>query len=137
MVLFGPLADVARQLLVSNFPLRFGTIDSDQVVKMAMIDTIMAANKHCRALLKDFTANCPLFPWLKTHVLGVLIISPGSVEPLQLSQYAPIVVLIDIDSRNRIRELRSKAGATTLSARKLMEQSSKVKKHHSHLLTGE
>ncbi|KAH7728368.1 PDZ domain protein [Aphelenchoides avenae] len=107
VVLFGPLADVARQLLVSNFPLRFGTIDSDQVVKMAMIDTIMAANKH-------FLAPWNACSCLSTH---------------------PIVVLIDIDSRNRIRELRSKAGATTLSARKLMEQSSKVKKHHSHLLT--
>lgn len=65
----------------------------------------------------------------------VLNISPGSVERLQLAQYAPIVILIDIDSRNRVRELRSKSGATTLSARKLLEQSSKIKKHYSHLLS--
>lgn len=80
---------------------------------MSSIDAVMAAHKHC-----------------------VLNISPGSVERLQLAQYAPIVILIDVDSRSRIRELRSKAGSTTLSARKLIEQSSKIKKHHSHLLTG-
>lgn len=66
----------------------------------------------------------------------VLSISPGSVERLSLSQYAPIVILIDIDSRNRIRDLRNKSGASTLSARKLIEQASKLKKHHSHLFTG-
>lgn len=66
----------------------------------------------------------------------VLSISPGSVERLSLAQYAPIVILIDVDSRNRIRDLRAKSGASTLSARKLMEQASKLKKQHSHLLTG-
>lgn len=129
IVLYGPLADVARQLLLSNFGSRFGaafdyqqhqlsenlSADSAQqrIIRMSSIDTVMAGQRHC-----------------------VLSISPGSVERLQLAQYAPIVILIDVDSRNRIRELRSKAGATTLSARKLMEQTSKIKKHHAHLLTG-
>uniref|UniRef100_A0A915DXI2 Tight junction protein ZO-1 n=1 Tax=Ditylenchus dipsaci TaxID=166011 RepID=A0A915DXI2_9BILA len=126
VVIYGPLADVARQLLLSNFGQRFGAaiVDNymlqdnnqqqpgDRPIRMSSIDTVMASQRHC-----------------------VLSISPGSVERLQLAQYAPIVVLIDVDSRNRIRDLRSKSGATTLSAKKLMEQASKIKKHHAHLLT--
>lgn len=113
-MLFGPLADVARQLLLSNFALRFGSVEEDKIIRLSNIDAVISMSKHC-----------------------VLSISPGSVERLALAQYAPIVILIDVDSRSRVRELRSKAGATTLSARKMLEQASKIKKHYSHLLSGE
>lgn len=66
----------------------------------------------------------------------VLDVSPGSVERLQLAQYAPIVIFIDVESRSRIRELRSKAGAVAISSKKLVEQAHKIKKHYSYLLTG-
>uniref|UniRef100_A0A915DYD1 PDZ domain-containing protein n=1 Tax=Ditylenchus dipsaci TaxID=166011 RepID=A0A915DYD1_9BILA len=95
VVIYGPLADVARQLLLSNFGQRFGAA----IVDNYMLQTTTNSNQG---------TDHP--------------ISPGSVERLQLAQYAPIVVLIDVDSRNRIRDLRSKSGATTLSAKKLMEQ---------------
>ncbi|KAI6207689.1 hypothetical protein M3Y96_00035600 [Aphelenchoides besseyi] len=108
VVLFGPMADVARQLLLSNFALYFDTVNDENMIRMNSVRT----NKHC-----------------------LLNISPCSVERLQLAQFAPIVILIDVDSRNRIRELRSRAGATTASARRLMEQTAKIKKHYSHLLT--
>lgn len=107
-----------------NHSYRFGAVsdgtssastndDPNRAIRMSSIDAIIAASKHC-----------------------VLNISPGSVERLQLAQYAPIVVLIDVDSRSRIRELRSKAGVATSSARKMMEEASKVKKQYAHLLTG-
>jgi hypothetical protein len=53
-----------------------------------------------------------------------------------LAQYAPIVLLVDVESRTRIRELRARAGGAPLSTRKLLEQTNKIKKHHSHLFTG-
>ncbi|KAI6241188.1 hypothetical protein M3Y99_00342000 [Aphelenchoides fujianensis] len=109
VVLFGPLADVARQLLLSNFALYFDTVNDENMIRMSSVKT----NKHC-----------------------LLNISPCSVERLQAAQFAPIVILIDVDSRNRIRELRSRAGATTASARRLLDQTAKIKKYHSHLLTG-
>ena len=85
---------------------------SDRGIRLSSVDSVMAAQQHC-----------------------VLCVSPGSVERLQLAQYAPIVILIDVDSRSRVRELRNKAGASTQSSRKLMEQAAKLKKTHSHLLT--
>lgn len=58
------------------------------------------------------------------------------MERLHLAQYAPIVILIDVENRARIRELRAKAGAPSISSRKLIEQMHKIKKNYSHLLTG-
>jgi hypothetical protein len=88
------------------------SLTSERGIRLSAVDSIMAAQKHC-----------------------VLCVSPGSVERLQLAQYAPICVLIDVDSRSRVRDLRSKAGANTQSARKLMEMAQRIKKHYSHLLT--
>ncbi|CAD5206694.1 unnamed protein product [Bursaphelenchus okinawaensis] len=112
LVIYGPLADVARQLLLSNFRPYFQSVDEDNPIRIADINRVIEADKHC-----------------------VLNIGPCSVEKLQAAQYAPIVILIDVDSRSRIRELRSKAGVTTSSARKLLDQSAKIKKHYPHLLT--
>ncbi|KHN81113.1 Tight junction protein ZO-3 [Toxocara canis] len=112
VVLYGPLADVARQMLLANFALRFASARDESIVRLSSIDAVIAANKHC-----------------------VLDVSPGSVERLHLVQYAPIVILIDVESRARIRELRAKAGAPSVSSRKLIEQMHKIKKHYSHLLT--
>ncbi|KAK0425013.1 hypothetical protein QR680_008982 [Steinernema hermaphroditum] len=112
VVIYGALADVARQLLLSNFALRFGAPLDDRIVRLSAIDALVAANKHC-----------------------ILDVSPASVEKLQLAQYAPIVVLIDVDGKSRVRELRSRAGAPSLSTRKLLEETAYIKKHHSHLLT--
>ncbi|KAK6105611.1 PDZ domain (Also known as DHR or GLGF) family protein [Brugia pahangi] len=112
LVLFGPLADIARQRLLANFAVRFAGVIDESIVRLSAIDAVIAANKHC-----------------------VLDISPGSVERLQLAQYAPIVIFIDVESRSRIRELRSKAGAPTISSKKLSEQAHKIKKHYSYLLT--
>jgi len=158
VVLYGPLADVARQLLLSQSSMRFGTenkntrkfsfkgaplpstssitsgtggvadplVSSLSVsptpergssnilggIRLSAVDTVMASQKHC-----------------------VLCVNPASVERLQLAQYAPIVVLIDVESRSRVRELRAKAGVTTQSARKLVEQAQKLKRQYSHLLT--
>uniref|UniRef100_F1KR27 Tight junction protein ZO-2 n=1 Tax=Ascaris suum TaxID=6253 RepID=F1KR27_ASCSU len=112
VVLYGPLADAARQLLLSNFALRFASARDQSIVRLSSIDAVIAANKHC-----------------------ILDVSPGSVERLHLAQYAPIVILIDVENRARIRELRAKAGAPSISSRKLIEQMHKIKKNYSHLLT--
>ncbi|KJH48283.1 PDZ/DHR/GLGF domain protein [Dictyocaulus viviparus] len=123
VILFGPLADVARSHLLSQFPTRFsepspsdycggGAAGSGGVIRLAAVDSVIASGKHC-----------------------VLDISLESVERLQLAQYAPIVVLIDVDGRSRIREIRKKLNAPHVSSKKLAEQAALIKKHHAHLLS--
>uniref|UniRef100_A0A1I7XGY9 PDZ domain-containing protein n=1 Tax=Heterorhabditis bacteriophora TaxID=37862 RepID=A0A1I7XGY9_HETBA len=92
LVLFGPLADVARSQLLSQFSMRFAEPEGDGgIIRLSAVDSVISAGKHC-----------------------ILDISVESVERLQLAQYAPIVVLIDVDGRSRIRELRKKVGFTNL-----------------------
>ncbi|VDM12619.1 unnamed protein product [Wuchereria bancrofti] len=98
--------------MLANFAVRFAGVIDESIVRLSAIDAVIATNKHC-----------------------VLDVSPGSVERLQLAQYAPIVIFIDVESRSRIRELRSKAGAPAISSKKLSEQAHKIKKHYSYLLT--
>ena len=113
VVLFGPLADVAKQLLLANFSMKFTSIgDDSKMISLNQVDSVIASGKH-----------------------AVLSISPGSVERLHLAQYAPIVILLDTESRSRVRDLRGKSGIATASARKLIEQAQTIKKYHSHLLT--
>ncbi|ULU14377.1 hypothetical protein L3Y34_016709 [Caenorhabditis briggsae] len=113
VVLFGPLADIARHQLLNQFSARFGSPESDGgVIRLSSVDHVIATMKHC-----------------------VLDISIESVERLQLAQYAPIVVFLDVDGRSKIREIRKKCNAPHLSSRKLAEHASQIKKHHSHLLS--
>ncbi|CAI5439527.1 unnamed protein product [Caenorhabditis angaria] len=113
IVLFGPLADIARQYLLQQFSARFGQPESDGgVIRLSSVDHVIASMKHC-----------------------ILDISIESVERLQLAQYAPIVVLLDVENRGRIREIRKRANAPHLSSRKLAEHSAQIKKYHSHLLS--
>ncbi|VDL67998.1 unnamed protein product [Nippostrongylus brasiliensis] len=115
VVLFGPLADVARSYLLSQFPTRFaepspsdycgggGTAGSGGVIRLAALDSVIAAGKHC---VLDIS--------LESHLLvNDVPVQKGrfQVERLQLAQYAPIVVLIDVDGRSRIREIRKKVGS--------------------------
>uniref|UniRef100_A0A1I7USX2 DNA-directed RNA polymerase n=1 Tax=Caenorhabditis tropicalis TaxID=1561998 RepID=A0A1I7USX2_9PELO len=113
LVLFGPLADIARHQLLNQFSARFAAPESDGgVIRLSSVDHVIAAMKHC-----------------------VLDISIESVERLQLAQYAPIVVFLDVDGRSRIREIRKKCNAPHLSSRKLADHANQIKKHHSHLLS--
>ncbi|GMR53555.1 hypothetical protein PMAYCL1PPCAC_23750, partial [Pristionchus mayeri] len=114
VVLFGPLADVARRLLLSQFALLFSAPpgEGEGVIRLPAIDSVISNGKHC-----------------------VLDITLDSVERLQVAQYAPIVILIDVESRGRLREIRKKMDAPRVSSRLLAEQASNIKKNYSHLLS--
>lgn len=45
LVLYGPLADVARHLLLTNFALRFATVLEENIVRLSSIDAVIASNK--------------------------------------------------------------------------------------------
>ncbi|CEF65401.1 Polychaetoid [Strongyloides ratti] len=112
IILYGPLADIARQLLLTNYSYCFAGIEEDKQIRLSNIDALINQSKH-----------------------GLLNVSPESVEQLSYAQYAPIVILIDVETRSRIKELRQRAGGIQISSRKLIEQANKIKKYHGHLLS--
>uniref|UniRef100_A0A0N5BJU7 Tight junction protein ZO-1 n=1 Tax=Strongyloides papillosus TaxID=174720 RepID=A0A0N5BJU7_STREA len=112
IILYGPLADIARQLLLTNYSYCFAGIEEDKQIRLSNIDALINQSKH-----------------------ALLNVSPESVEKLSYAQYAPIVILIDVETRSRIKELRSRAGGIHLNSKKLIDQGSKIKKYHGHLLS--
>ena len=90
-----------------------GAIAGDGVIRLGAVDSIIAAGKHA---LLDITLD--------------------SVERLQMAQYAPIVILIHVEGRSKIREMRRRMEAPRLSSRELSEEANAIRKHHSHLLSG-
>lgn len=89
--------------------------------------------------------HCPLFPTGRTltelsclqdkHAL--LDVTPKAVDLLNYTQWFPIVVFFNPDSKQGVKIMRQRLCSTSnKSSRKLYEQANKLKKNCSHLFTG-
>jgi hypothetical protein len=125
VVLFGPLADVAREKLKSEAPSKYEIPDSystdpneatqsSGVIKLATIKQIMERNRHC-----------------------LLDITPNAVDHLNYAQYFPICIYLRSQSKNHTKELRQKYAKNlrAKSSRRLHENAMKLNDFYSHLFT--
>ncbi|XP_071942456.1 tight junction protein 1-like isoform X2 [Antedon mediterranea] len=92
VVLFGPLADIAREKLLAEFDEKFESpynqgeeSEAQGTIKVHAIREIMGKGKHC-----------------------ILDITPNAVERLNFAQFYPIVVFLRPDNRTTVKQLRSK-----------------------------
>jgi tight junction protein 1 len=129
IVIFGPLADVAREKLKSEFPTKYeipesystnpndpaqSSSQSSGVIKLASIKAIIEKNKH-----------------------SLLDITPNAVDHLNYAQYFPICIYLKSSSRNQTKELRQKYAKNlkAKSSRRLHDNSIKLENYYSHLFT--
>uniref|UniRef100_A0A672Z5E9 Tight junction protein ZO-2-like n=1 Tax=Sphaeramia orbicularis TaxID=375764 RepID=A0A672Z5E9_9TELE len=123
VVLFGPIADAANDKLASEIPDQFviaktepkdaGTEKSSGVVRLNTIRQIIEQDKH-----------------------ALLDVTPKAVNTLNYTQWYPIVIFFNPDSKHGIKAMRQRIiPNSNRSARKLYEQSVKLKKTCSHLFT--
>jgi tight junction protein 1 len=123
VVIFGSLADVARDRLKCDMPNIFAipdsySTDSNQnsagVIKLASIKSIIDKNQHC-----------------------LLDITPNAVEHLNYAQYFPICVFLKADSHGHVKELRHKYAKNLKlkSSKRLYENSMRLSTYYSHLFT--
>ena len=104
VVLYGPLADVARQLLLANFSPYFDAIGDDEAttagapIRLDAVTRVIDANKHC---LLNITRRwrTAASSSLIQHKKQCRMLAASSVERLQLAQFAPIVILIEVSRR--------------------------------------
>ena len=128
VVIFGPLADVAREKLKSESPQKYEIPDSystnpndpqnqqtSGVIKLASIREIIENGRHC-----------------------LLDITPNAVDHLNYAQYFPICIYLKSNSRNHTKELRQKYAKNlkAKSSRRLYENAMKLENYYSHLFTG-
>ncbi|XP_039659060.1 tight junction protein ZO-2-like isoform X2 [Perca fluviatilis] len=123
VVLFGPIADAANEKLASEIPNLFviaktepkdaGSEKSSGVVRLNTIRQIIEQDKH-----------------------ALLDVTPKAVDTLNYTQWYPIVIFFNPDSKHGIKALRQRiAPNSNRSARKLYEQAVKLRKTCSHLFT--
>ncbi|KAK4292853.1 hypothetical protein Pmani_034414 [Petrolisthes manimaculis] len=125
IVLFGPLADVARDKLLKENPDKFASPQLDSsgekpsgIIRLSAIREIMERGKH-----------------------AVLDITPNAVDRLNYAQFYPVVIFLRAESKQVVKELRSgfpndlARDRGRMSSKKCFDQSVKLEKLWSHVFT--
>uniref|UniRef100_A0A3B4AX67 Tight junction protein 2b (zona occludens 2) n=1 Tax=Periophthalmus magnuspinnatus TaxID=409849 RepID=A0A3B4AX67_9GOBI len=123
VVLFGPITDAATERLAAEIPDQFviaktepkdaGSEKSSGVVRLNTIRQIIEQDKH-----------------------ALLDVTPRAVDTLNYSQWYPIVIFFNPDSKHGVKAMRQRLMPNSnRSARKLYEQALKLKKGYTHLFT--
>ncbi|XP_031426434.1 tight junction protein ZO-2 isoform X3 [Clupea harengus] len=123
VVLFGPIADAASDKLATELPDEFvvaktepkdaGSEKSSGVVRLNTIRQIIEQDKH-----------------------ALLDVTPKAVDTLNYTQWYPIVIFFNPDSKQGVKAMRQRVMPNSnRSARKLFDQAVKLRKTCSHLFT--
>uniref|UniRef100_A0A671NQP3 Tight junction protein 1b n=1 Tax=Sinocyclocheilus anshuiensis TaxID=1608454 RepID=A0A671NQP3_9TELE len=124
VVIFGPIADVAREKLSREGPDLFELAKSEPrdagtdqrssgIIRLHTIKQIIDRDKH-----------------------AVLDITPNAVDRLNYAQWYPIVVFLNPDSKQGVKNMRTRlCSESRKSARKLYERALKLRKNNHHLFT--
>ncbi|XP_048188820.1 tight junction protein ZO-2 isoform X3 [Perognathus longimembris pacificus] len=123
VVLFGPIADIAMEKLANELPDFFQTAKTEPkdagsekpngVVRLNTVRQIIEQDKH-----------------------ALLDVTPKAVDLLNYTQWFPIVIFFNPDSRHGVKAMRQRLNPTSnKSSRKLFDQANKLKKTCAHLFT--
>ncbi|GAA6216103.1 tight junction protein ZO-2-like isoform X2 [Lates japonicus] len=123
VVIFGPISDAVNDKLAADMPNDFviaktepkdaGSEKSSGVVRLNTIRQIIEQDRH-----------------------ALLDVTPKAVDTLNYTQWYPIVVFLNPDSKQGVKTMRNRlVPGSSRSARKLYEQAVKLRKTCSHLFT--
>ncbi|XP_053707683.1 tight junction protein ZO-2a isoform X2 [Synchiropus splendidus] len=123
VVIFGPISDAVNEKLASDLPGEFviaktepkdaGSEKSSGVVRLNTIRQIIEQDTH-----------------------ALLDVTPKAVDTLNYTQWYPIVIFLNPDSKQGVKTMRNRLiPGSNRSARKLYEQAVKLRKTCSHLFT--
>ncbi|XP_056237641.1 tight junction protein ZO-1 isoform X10 [Seriola aureovittata] len=124
VVIFGPIADVAREKLAREEPEVFELAKSEPrdagtdqkssgIIRLHTIKQIIDRDKH-----------------------AVLDITPNAVDRLNYAQWYPIVVFLNPDTKQGVKNMRTRlCPESRKSARKLYDRALKLRKNNHHLFT--
>ncbi|XP_042365065.1 LOW QUALITY PROTEIN: tight junction protein ZO-2-like [Plectropomus leopardus] len=123
VVIFGPISDAVNEKLGNDMPNDFvvaktepkdaGSEKSSGVVRLNTIRQIIEQDRH-----------------------ALLDVTPKAVDTLNYTQWYPIVIFLNPDSKQGVKTMRNRLlPGSNRSARKLYEQAVKLRKTCSHLFT--
>ncbi|XP_041444261.1 tight junction protein ZO-1 isoform X6 [Xenopus laevis] len=124
VVIFGPIADIAREKLAREEPNIYEVAISEPrdagtdqrssgIIRLHTIKQIIDRDKH-----------------------ALLDVTPNAVDRLNYAQWYPIVVFFNPDSKQGVKTMRGRlCPESRKSARKLYDRSHKLRKNNHHLFT--
>ncbi|XP_015228682.1 PREDICTED: tight junction protein ZO-2 isoform X1 [Cyprinodon variegatus] len=123
VVIFGPISDIVNEKLAADLPDEFiiaktepkdaGSEKSSGVVRLNTIRQIIEQDLH-----------------------ALLDVTPKAVDTLNYTQWYPIVIFLNPDSKQGVKTMRNRLmPGSNRSARKLYEQAVRLRKTCSHLFT--
>ncbi|XP_028811883.1 tight junction protein ZO-1 isoform X6 [Denticeps clupeoides] len=133
VVIFGPIADVAREKLAREVPDLFElakTQHHEGVEKSEPRDA--GTDQRSSGIIRLHTIK----QIIDRDKHAVLDITPNAVDRLNYAQWYPIVVFLNPDSKQGVKNMRSRlCPESRKSARKLYERALKLRKNNHHLFT--
>ncbi|XP_053594101.1 tight junction protein ZO-1 isoform X2 [Microplitis demolitor] len=128
VVLFGPVADLAREKLLKDFPDKFTSPQMESqlddstsgkggktngIIRLSAIREVMERGKH-----------------------ALLDITPNAVDRLNYAQFYPIVIFLKAENKQVIKEMRAGIPKSAhKSSKKLLEQCQKLDKIWGHIFS--
>ncbi|XP_041766847.1 uncharacterized protein LOC121590851 isoform X3 [Anopheles merus] len=122
VVIFGPVADIARERLMKDFADKYtaplqdddkGSSKCGGIVRLSNIRDIMDRGKH-----------------------ALLDVTPNAVDRLNYAQFYPIVIFLKADTKHTIKQMRQGLPKSAhKSSKKLFEQCQKLERVWSHVFS--
>ncbi|CAH1098494.1 unnamed protein product [Psylliodes chrysocephalus] len=128
VIMFGPIADVARDKLLKDFPDKFISPQLDATdTNSKSSKSLQNANIIRLSAIRDA---------ISTGKHALLDITPNAVERLNYAQMYPIVVFFKAETKIVIKQLRQGLPKSAhKSSKKLLEQCQKLDKVWSHIFS--
>ncbi|MEQ2213851.1 Tight junction protein ZO-2 [Xenoophorus captivus] len=149
VVIFGPISDIVNEKLANDLPNEFivaktepkdaGSEKSSGVVRLNTIRQIIekvGLLSQKLGLFSFLSLTCDIMSAQDLHAL--LDVTPKAVDTLNYTQWYPIVIFLNPDSKQGVKTMRNRLmPGSNRSTRKLYEQAVRLKKTCSHLFTGQ
>ncbi|XP_019909403.2 tight junction protein ZO-1 isoform X5 [Esox lucius] len=133
VVIFGPIADVAREKLSREEPDLFELAKTQQHEGLEKSEPRDAGkDQRSSGIIRLHTIK----QIIDRDKHAVLDITPNAVDRLNYAQWYPIVVFLNPDSKQGVKTMRTRlCPESRKSARKLYERALKLRKNNHHLFT--
>ncbi|KAJ8981906.1 hypothetical protein NQ317_007298 [Molorchus minor] len=130
VILFGPIADVAREKLLKDFPDKFISPQLDATVEEP------SSKSHKATSTSNIIRLSAIRDVISTGKHALLDITPNAVERLNYAQMYPIVVFFKAETKMVIKQLRQGLPKSAhKSSKKILEQCQKLDKVWSHVFS--
>ncbi|XP_019880421.1 tight junction protein ZO-1 isoform X2 [Aethina tumida] len=127
VILFGPIADIAREKLLKDFPDKFISPQLDNSMEENNVKAKTSSNIIRLSAIRDV---------ISTGKHALLDITPNAVERLNYAQMYPIVVFFKAETKIVIKQLRQGLPKSAhKSSKKLLEQCQKLDKVWNHVFS--